>query len=282
MENNTGIAQQGTNNLKSLKEAINSESIQTRFRDMLGKKSAGFLSNLMACVQNNDLLQKADVNSIILAAARSAALDLPIDPNLGQAAIIPFNDKKSGKCRAELQIMRDGFVELCLRTGQFEWIVNEPVFDGELVEKNRFTNTYVFDEYKRKPGAKIIGYMAAFKLTNGYSKTVYWTVDECKEHGKKYSKTFGLQAGLWTQNFQGMSLKTVLKHLLKKYAPKSIEAINLAIKSDQASFSGTIDKPVEEYIDNPSYKQADEPVQEFQEAEVIEYTTTTTNAMEEK
>lgn len=276
MENNTQLAQQSANNLKSLKEAINSESIQTRFRDMLGKKSAGFLSNLMACVQNNDLLQKADVNSIILAAARSAALDLPIDPNLGQAAIIPFNDRKTGKCIAQFQLQRDGFVELCLRTGQFEWIVNEPVFDGELVEKNRFTNTYVFDETKRKPNAKIIGFMAAFKLTNGYTKTVYWTVDECKEHGKRYSKTFGLQSGLWSQNFQAMCLKTVLKHLLKKYAPKSIEAINLAIKSDQASFSGTIDKPVEEYIDNPSYKQADEPVQVFEEAEVIEYTTATT------
>lgn len=277
MENNTGIATNGTNNIKKLKEAIASDSIQTRFKDMLGKKSAGFLSNLMSCVQNNDLLQKADVNSIILAASRSAALDLPIDPNLGYAAIIPFNDKKTNKCVASFQIMRDGFVELALRTGQFEYIVNEPVFDGELVEKNRFTNTYVFDESQRKPGAKIIGYMAAFKLTNGYSKTVYWTVDECKEHGKKYSKTFGMQAGLWSQSFQSMALKTVLKHILKKYAPKSIEAINLAIQSDQATFSGTIDNPVAEYIDNPSNdKQKVTPVQEFQEAEVIEYTTTTT------
>lgn len=277
MENNTGIATNGTNNIQKLKEAIASDSIQTRFKDMLGKKSAGFLSNLMACVQNNDLLQKADVNSIILAASRSAALDLPIDPNLGYAAIIPFNDRKSGKCVAQFQIQRDGFVELALRTGQFEYIVNEPVFDGELVEKNRFTNTYVFDESQRKPGAKIIGYMAAFKLTNGYSKTVYWTVDECKEHGKKYSKTFGLSTGLWTQAFQSMALKTVLKHLLKKYAPKSIEAINLAMQSDQASFSGTIDNPVAEYIDNPSNdKQKATPVQEFQEAEVIEFTTTST------
>lgn len=276
MENNTGIATNGTNNIQKLKEAINSESIQNRFRDMLGNKSAGFLSNIMACVQNSDLLQKADVNSIILAAARAAAIDLPIDPNLGQAAIVPFNDKRASKCLAKFIIMKDGFVELCLRTGQFEWIVNEPVFDGELVEKNRFTNTYVFDESRRKPNAKIIGYMAAFKLTNGYTKTVYWSVDECKDHGKKYSKTFGIPGGLWSLDFQSMALKTVLKHLLKKYAPKSIEAINLAIQSDQASFSGTIDKPVPEYIDNPSYKQADEPVQEFQEAEVIEYTTTTT------
>lgn len=271
------------NNIVKLKNAISTESVQQRFKDMLGKKAAGFLSNLMACVQNNNLLQKADVSSIILAASRSAALDLPIDPNLGYAAIIPFNDKGTGKCVAQFQIMRDGFVELALRTGMFEYIVNEPVYDGELIEKNRFTDTYVFDESRRKPNAQIIGFMAAFKLTNGYKKTVYWTVDECKQHGKRYSKTFGMQNGLWAKDFVSMSLKTVLKHLLKKYAPKSIEAINLAIQSDQATFSGTIDKPVAEYVDNPNDESGQQPpMQEFQEAEVIEYTTTTTVAAPEE
>ena len=76
-----------------------------------------------------------------------------------------------------------------MRTGQFEYIVNEPVYEGELVEKNRFTDTYIFDESKRTSD-KIIGYMAAFKLTNGYKKTLFMTIDEVKEHGKKYSQTF--------------------------------------------------------------------------------------------
>ena len=80
-------------NLVALKNTLNADSVQKKFQEMLGKKSAGFITSITNVVQNNDLLQKAEVNSIILAAAQAASLDLPINPNLGFSAIIPFNDK---------------------------------------------------------------------------------------------------------------------------------------------------------------------------------------------
>lgn len=239
--------QQDTN-LIQLKNALKAESIQKRFGEMLGKKSAGFLTSITTCVTNNDLLQKADVNSIILAASQAASLDLPINANLGFAAIIPFYDGKAKKYSAQFQIMRDGWIELALRSGQFEFIVNEVVYEGELVEKNRFTDTYVFDETKRTSD-KVVGYMASFKLTNGYKKTVYWTIEECKQHGLKYSQTFKKGFGVWKDNFDSMCLKTVLKHLIKKYAPKSIE-LNMALVNDQASFVGDINNVSPVYQDN--------------------------------
>lgn len=220
----------------TLKQALATDSIQKRFADMLGKKSAGFLTSIMNVYQNNKLLQEADTNSIILAAGQAAALDLPINPNLGLSAIIPFKDGKSGTTTATFQIMRDGWMDLCLRTGQFVYIANEPVYKGELVKKNRFTGEYIFDEDKRESD-EIIGYMASFKLTNGYQKTVYWSVEEVKKHALRFSQTYKRGFGLWKDDFSSMALKTVLKHLLKKYAPKSIELIT-AIESDQASFSG--------------------------------------------
>ena len=237
------------NNLVELKSALKTDAVKTKFFDMLGSKSAGFLTSIMNVVQNNALLQKADTNSILLAAAQAASLDLPINPNLGFSAIIPFNDTRNHRCVATFQIMRDGWVELCLRTGQFEYIVNEPVYEGELVEKNRFTDTYIFDESKRTSD-KIIGYMAAFKLTNGYKKTLFMTIDEVKEHGKKYSQTFRNNKGLWIDAFDAMARKTCLKLLLKKYAPKSIEVISKAVLSDQATFSGSLDNPQIDYVDN--------------------------------
>lgn len=251
------------NNLPQLKAALNTESVKNKFNEMLGKKSAGFITSITTVVQNSDLLQKAEVNSIILAAAQAASLDLPINPNLGFSAIIPFNDKKNNRCVAQFQIMRDGWVDLCLRTGQFEYIANEIVYTGELVEKNRFTDTYVFDETKRKNN-KIIGYMASFKLVNGYRKTVYMTVEEAKAHGKQYSQTFKKGYGLWADNFNAMALKTVLKMLLKKFAPKSIESIAKAIESDQASFVGDIDNAQAVYVDNTKEDKAVETV-DFEE-----------------
>lgn len=251
------------NNLPQLKTALNTESIKNKFNEMLGKKSAGFITSIITVVQNSDLLQKAEVNSIILAAAQAASLDLPINPNLGFSAIIPFNDKKKNRCVAQFQIMRDGWVDLCLRTGQFEYIANEIVYEGELVEKNRFTDTYVFDEIKRK-SHKIIGYMASFKLVNGYRKTVFMTVEEAKAHGKQYSQTFQKGYGLWVDNFNAMALKTTLKTLLKKFAPKSIESIVKAIESDQASFVGDIDNAQAVYVDNTKEDKQAETV-DFEE-----------------
>lgn len=267
------------NNLPALKNALNTDGVKNKFNEMLGKKSAGFITSITSVVQNNDLLQKAEVNSIILAAAQAASLDLPINPNLGFAAIIPFNDKKNNRCVATFQIMRDGWVDLCLRTGQFEYIANEIVYEGELVEKNRFTDTYVFDETKRKSD-KVIGYMASFKLTNGYRKTVYMTVEDAKAHGKQYSQTFRKNYGLWVDNFHAMALKTTLKMLLKKFAPKSIESIAQAIEKDQASFVGDIDNAQAVYVDNEKGNQKDVETTDFEEVDVVEVDTETSEVVE--
>lgn len=256
------------NNLVALKGALGNDSIKNKFAELLGKKSAGFLTSITNVVQNNDLLQKAEVNSIILAAAQAASLDLPINPNLGFSAIIPFNDRKSGKCVAQFQIMRDGWVDLCLRTGQFEYIANEVVYEGELVERNRFTDTYIFDESKRTSD-KIVGYMASFKLTNGYRKTIYMSVEEVKAHGMQYSQTFKKGYGLWKDAFNQMALKTVLKMLLKKFAPKSIETIAQAIEKDQASFVGDIENAQAVYVDNQKDERHEHgEVTEFEEVDI--------------
>lgn len=269
------------NNLPQLKAALNADSIQQRFQQMLGKKSAGFLTSITNIVQNSDLLQKAEVNSIILAAAQAASLDLPINPNLGFAAIIPFNDRKSGKCVATFQIMRDGWVDLCLRSGQFEYIANEIVYEGELVEKNRFEDKYVFDETKRKSN-KVIGYMAAFKTISGYKKTVYMTVEEVKAHGKQYSQTYKKNYGLWVDNFHAMALKTTIKMLLKKFAPKSIENIAKAVESDQASFVGDIDNAQAVYVDNDKSSTNNVETTDFEEVDIDIVDTETGEIVEAK
>lgn len=257
-------------NLSVLKSALDSEALNEKFQKMLGKKSSGFMTSIMTVVQNSNLLQKAPSNSIILAAGQAAALDLPISPALGLAAIVPFKDNKNDTVVATFQIMKNGWVELALRTGQFEYLVCEPVYEGELISRNRFTEEYVFDETKRISD-KLIGYMAAFKLTNGYHKTVYWTVEELKKHALRYSQTFKKGYGLWATDFEAMCAKTVIKNLIVKYAPKSIENLNLAIESDQASFNddiSAIGHATPRYIDTPTQEKKD--AQNFQEAEVVE------------
>lgn len=267
---------QAQNNLPALKAALKAPSVTAKFQEMLGKRAPQFMTSITSVVQNNALLQKADVNSIIMGAAVAASMDLPLNPNLGYAALVPFNSKDG--CFAQVQIMIKGWTELFLRSGQCQAIVCETVYEGQLVKKNKFTGEYIFDEDAKKSD-KIIGFMAYFKLTNGFEKYDYMTVEEVKAHAQKFSQTFRKGGGIWKDHFEAMGQKTVLKRLLTKYAPKSLEMQQMAI-FDQSVVKGNIENlndAVAEYADNPKATNAQAPTdyqevdeQEAEEVKVVE------------
>ena len=265
------------NNLPALKSALNAPSVKAKFEEMLGKRSSQFMTSITSVVTNNALLQKADVNSIIMGSAVAASMDLPLNPNLGYAALVPFNSKDG--CFAQLQIMVKGWTELFLRSGQCQSIICETVYDGQLVKKNKFTGEYVFDEDAKKSD-KIIGFMAYFKLTNGFEKYDYMTVEEVKAHAQRFSQTFRKGSGVWKEHFEAMAQKTVLKRLLTKYAPKSIEMQQMAI-FDQSVIKGTVDKMEEatpDYADNKDgnvvettdFEEVDADIVDTETGEVVE------------
>lgn len=224
---------------------IRGTNAQEYLASVLGEKKDAFVTSLVSVVGNDANLQKCNPMSVIYAAMKSVPLGLPIENNLGYSAVIPYGEN------ASFQIMRNGWVELAMRTGQVKNIANEVVYEGELVKQNRFTDEYVFDESKRSSD-KVIGYMAYIKLLNGFEKTVYWTVEKCKTHALRYSQTFKRKSGIWVDNFDAMALKTVLKHLIVKYCPKSSE-LQAAIRDDQTV---TNSANVSTYADNTPDEQA--------------------------
>ena len=237
---------------------------------MLGKRAPQFMTSITSVVTNNALLQKADVNSIIMGAATAASMDLPLNPNLGYAALVPFNSKDG--CFAQLQVMVKGWVELFLRSGQCQNIICETVYEGQLVKKNKFTGEYVFDESAKKSD-KIAGFMAYFRLSNGFEKTEYMTVEEVKAHAQKFSQTYRKGIGPWKEMFEQMGQKTTLKRLLTKWAPKSIEMQQMMIY-DQGVIKGDVSDMGNAqvvYSDNPKQEiDAPQETTDFQEAEVVE------------
>ena len=252
-----------SNNLPQLKSALNAPSVRQKFEEMLGKRSSQFMTSITSVVSNNALLQKADVNSIIMGSAFAASMDLPLNANLGYAALVPFNSKDG--CFAQLQVMVKGWTELFLRSGQCQSIICETVYEGQLVKKNKFTGEYVFDE-DAKTSDKIIGFMAYFRLTNGFEKYEYMTIEEIKAHAQKFSQTFRRGSGIWKDHFEEMAKKTVLKRLITKWAPKSIEMQRMAM-FDQSVVNGDIND-----IDNAQAVYADNQKDEHRErGEVTEF-----------
>jgi len=214
----------------ALSVLLRQDSIKKRFEEVLGKKAPGFMSSIISATNANKELKKADPLSIVSAAAVAAALDLPINPSLGFAHIVPY--KRDGVAIAQFQMGYRGFIQLGMRSGQYKTINACAVYEGELVASNRFTGEMTFDETKRTAD-KIVGYVAYFKLINGFEKWLYMTVEEAKAHGKRYSKSFNIASGRWQQDFDAMALKTVLKMLMSKYGILSVD-MQTAVLADQA------------------------------------------------
>lgn len=231
-------------NAVAIKDFFNQNSVQSKFKEMLGKRTTQFVTSVMQVINSNDLLVKATPQSVYGAAVTAAILDLPIQNNLGFAYIVPFNDKKSGQCLAQFQIGYKGIIQLALRSGQFKNISACEIHEGQIVSENPLTG-YVFD-FSKPSTTKIVGYAAYFSLINGFEKTEYMSKEKAEFHGKKFSQTYKRGFGVWQDDFDSMAKKTVLKLTLAKYAPLSVE-MQRAITFDQAI---STDGETTEYIDN--------------------------------
>ena len=238
-----GIAKTNNTNAVAAKAAsglgvmIGSKSVQERFEKMLGKKSAGFLSSLLTLVNNNNLLQKANPTSVLAAAATAASLDLPVNPSLGLAWIVPYGNG------AQFQLGYRGAIALAMRSGQMKSIVMTEVYEGECKCWNRFTETFEFGD---RVSDNIIGYYARFETVNGFVKATFWTKEEVLKHAKRFSKSFN--RGPWQSDFDAMAKKTVLLSIIKTYAPMSIE-MQSAFESDEKVATVNETTGQEEFID---------------------------------
>lgn len=261
----SNIATIKNNKPASVKDLLAGQNFKDRFSEILGKKAAGFMSSIIN-ISNSSALKDSDPMSIISSAVVAATLDLPIDPNLGFAYVVPYNCKSGSKWvkKSQFQMGYKGYVQLALRTGQYKNINVVEVYKGQIISWNPLTEELEFD-FKEKENNEVIGYAAFFKLTNGFEKTVYWSKEEVLAHAKQYSKTFN--RGPWKDNFNGMAKKTVLKDMLKKWGILSIE-MQTAITTDQAVIKenivqkgANIDNNID-YVDNPSTEVEYEDVKE--------------------
>lgn len=244
---------------KTLKGMLEMPAYKNKFNEMLGKKAAGFMSSIIAVTNNNKSLAKANPATVIGAAAQAAMLDLPINQSLGFAYIVPYGSE------AQFQLGYKGYIQLAQRTGQYVDIGSKTVYEGELEYENRLLDKFKFGE---RTGDKVIGYLAYFRLTNGFEKMLFIELDKMIAHAKRYSKNYKGGTEKWgLTDFDTMAEKTVLKKLLSKYGPLSIENIQMSqalandggvVKMNESGefdvdFDGeTIDAEYEETVNEPS------------------------------
>lgn len=221
------------------KDFFSREDVKGKFQELLGAKSVGFITSVLQIVSQNSLLSKATPSSIYNSSAMAATLDLPINQNLGFAYIVPYNEKYKDaqgqwqqRCVAQFQIGWKGLVQLAQRSGQYKAINVVEVYENQFKKYNSLTEELDAD-FEVDGTGQIVGYVAYFRLLNGFEKTVYWSKSKVEQHGKKFSKTYENANGVWKSNFDSMAKKTVLKSAISKWGILSIEMTN-AVIADQA------------------------------------------------
>ena len=228
------------------KDFFSKPMVQEKLKELVGKNAPAFATSVLQIVNSNSMLVNADPQTIFSAACMAATLNLPINNNLGFAYIVPFKNNKENKIEAQFQLGYKGYIQLAQRSGQFSRIAATPVYDGQLISENPLLG-YEFD-WSVKPNGSPIGYVAFFKLINGFTAELYMSKEEVMKHANKYSQTAKKGFGVWKDQFEAMALKTVLKLLLSKQAPLSID-MQKAQMADQAIIRD-VDKDEFDYIDH--------------------------------
>lgn len=237
--------------VKSFQDVMNNNYYQSLLQNTLRENKGTFCTSLMELFSSDEKLMQCKPTDLMAEALKAASLHLPLNKQLGQCYILPFKNK--GIMTPTLVVGTRGYLQLAMRTGKYETINSDVVYEGELTGYDKVTGR--LDLSGVRSSNVPAGYFAYFRMKNGLSKLLYMTLDEICIYAKQYSPTVkfsdkttaeslkklalkqaaeGSGDGFgWYSNFESMALKTVLRRLLSKWGELSIES-NDIINLDEA------------------------------------------------
>lgn len=228
--------------VKNFQAVMNNSYYQTLLQSSLKENKGAFCTSLMEIFSSDEKLLQCKPNDLMAEALKAASLRLPLNKQLGQAYLLPFKNK--GVMTPTLVIGTKGYLQLAMRTGKYETINADVVYEGEFNHYDKVTGK--LDLSGAQTSNTPIGYFAYFKKKDGLTKLLYMTLDEVCRYAKQYSPTVkfsekfdaeklkemalkqaanGSGEGVgWYSNFESMAIKTVLRRLLSKWGELSIES----------------------------------------------------------
>lgn len=202
----------------------------------------------LSAVSNTPKLGNCTPQSFLGAMMNAAQLGLEPNTPLGQAYLIPFENRKKGITECQFQIGYKGLIDLAYRSGEVKMIDAQVVYENDEFEYELGMDPVLKHKPARTNRGNPIYFYATFKLTNGGQGFQVMSIEDVQDHAKKYSKTYN--NGPWQTNFEEMAKKTVLKKLLK-YAPLKTEFVKQVTQDEtiKTSISDHMDEVPNEYMD---------------------------------
>ena len=159
------------------------------------------------------------------------AAQLGVEPNtpLGQAYILPYNNK--GQMEAQFQLGYKGLIDLAYRSGEVELVQAHIVYQNDEFECAYGLEPKLVHKPADGERGEPIKVYAMFKTKSGGYGFEVMSIDEVRAHAAKYSKAYGTGFSPWKTSFDEMAKKTVLKRVLK-YAPLKSDFVRQMVQDE--------------------------------------------------
>ncbi len=175
-----------------------------------------FTRMALSALNTTPKLKECTQMSFLAALMNAAQLGLEPITSLGQAYLIPYNNKGTVEC--QFQIGYRGLLELAYRNLQMQMISAQTVYENDEFEYELGLNPRLEHRPTLGERGEIRLFYGFFKLANGGFGFEVMSKTAMDEFAKEYSKGFDSAYSPWKTNYESMAKKTVLKRALK-YAP---------------------------------------------------------------
>lgn len=175
-----------------------------------------FTRMALSALNTTPKLKECTQMSFLAALMNAAQLGLEPNTPLGQAYLIPYNNRGTMEC--QFQIGYKGLIDLSYRNPQMQSISAQTVYENDEFEYELGLNPKLVHRPVLQDRGEVKLFYGLYKLTNGGFGFDVMSKYDMDEYAKGYSKTFDSSYSPWRSNYIGMALKTVIKRALK-YAP---------------------------------------------------------------
>lgn len=175
-----------------------------------------FTRIVLSAISSNPKLAETTPQSFLGAMMQSAQLGLEVNTVLGQAYILPYNNK--GVMEAQFQLGYKGLIDLAYRSGEVESIQAQIVYANDHFKVQYGLEPRLEHIPADSDRGEPVKVYAIFRTKSGGYGFEVMSMDDVRTHASKYSKAYGSAYFPWKTNFEEMAKKTVLKRVLK-YAP---------------------------------------------------------------
>jgi len=245
------------------KAVINHPTVQEQFKNAMGKGADLFVASLIDAYASD--LQDCEPGPVIREALKAAVLKLTVSKSLGTAYIVPYNKsyKENGEWKKkkvpQFQLGYKGMIQLAQRSGQLKSFNDKVIYEGQVVNEDQVTGDITITGERASDRA--IGYFFFMRLINGFEKSIYWTKEQVIKHAEAKSPSYKNKKSAWFTDFDAMALKTVIRRLLSKYAPMSIEFVNVMSQDESEETKKPEDKNIDLEVEELPPKQGEEQSQ---------------------